>query len=204
MHRCPRVVGWLVGQAVGLGGAGKTDGRVAGWVGWVGALPRAQGWCGRALGSSGTWLALEFYCEPARAWHSHENGYGRTEGRKERVKEWRGRAEAAEERSRCKEGGGEGWWGRGGGRWWMGEGQQQQQQHILFWWFLIVCRGNDFKGGLVAGLDWQGKKDERQKNNNKGQKKSFTVKDAVACDKQQQQQPEQDGDNSSTVRKANS
>lgn len=55
------------------------------------ALPRAQGWCGRALGSSGTWLASEFYCEPARAWHSHENGYGRTEGRKERMKESEGR-----------------------------------------------------------------------------------------------------------------
>lgn len=62
-----------------------------GWAGGVSALPRAQGWCGWTLGSSGTWLALEFYCEPARAWHSHENGYGRTEGRKERMKESRGR-----------------------------------------------------------------------------------------------------------------
>lgn len=69
--------GWLFGGEVGSGGTGR-------WMGGVSVLPRAQGWCGRALGSSGTWLALEFYCEPARAWHSHENGYGRTEGRKER------------------------------------------------------------------------------------------------------------------------
>lgn len=101
--------GRLDGQEVGLGGAGKTDG-----AGGVSALPRAQGWCGRARGSSGTWLALEFYCAPARAWHSHENGYGRTEGRKERMKEsggqWRDGREAAEEGSRCggvgKRGGG--------------------------------------------------------------------------------------------------
>lgn len=66
---------------------GRTGRRAGGWLGGVSALPRAQGWCGRALGSSGTWLASEFYCEPARAWHSHENGYGRTEGRKERMKE---------------------------------------------------------------------------------------------------------------------
>lgn len=76
---------------------GRTGRRVGGWVGEVSALPRAQGWCGRALGSSGTWLALEFYCEPARAWHSHENGYGRTEGRKERMKESRGRREGRRE-----------------------------------------------------------------------------------------------------------
>lgn len=141
MHRRPRVVGWLVGWSGRGFGWGRKDGWAGGRVGGVGALPHAQGWCGRALGSSGTWLALEFYCEPARAWHSHENGYGRTEGRKERVKEWRGRAEAAEERSRCK-GGQE--WGMGGGRLWIGEGQQQQQQGILFRWFLIVCRRGGF------------------------------------------------------------
>lgn len=40
-------------------------------AGGVSVLPRAQGWCGRGLGRTGTWLALEFYCVPARAWHSH-------------------------------------------------------------------------------------------------------------------------------------
>ena len=43
-------------------------GRVAGGVS---VLPHAQGWCGRGLGRTGTWLVLEFYCVPARAWHSH-------------------------------------------------------------------------------------------------------------------------------------
>lgn len=41
------------------------------------ALPHAQG-SGCALGRTGTWLELEFYCVPARAWHSHEIGIGRT------------------------------------------------------------------------------------------------------------------------------
>lgn len=40
-------------------------------------LPHAQG-SGCALGRTGTWLELEFYCVPARAWHSHEIGIGRT------------------------------------------------------------------------------------------------------------------------------
>lgn len=40
-------------------------------------LPHAQG-SGCALGRTGTWLVLEFYCVPARAWHSHEIGIGRT------------------------------------------------------------------------------------------------------------------------------
>lgn len=40
-------------------------------------LPHAQG-CGRALGRAGTWLELEFYCVPARAWHSPASEIGRT------------------------------------------------------------------------------------------------------------------------------
>lgn len=46
-------------------------------------------------------------------------------------------------------------------------------------------------------------KDKRKKKT-KDKKKSLTVKDAVACDKQQKQQQWQHGDNRSTVHKANS
>lgn len=76
-------VGWR-----GVGGVwwGREAG---GWVGGVSALPRAQEWCGQDLGSSGTWLALEFYCEPARAWHSHVSKCGRTEGREGGMEEGR-------------------------------------------------------------------------------------------------------------------
>lgn len=74
-----------------------------GWVG-VSALPRAQERCSRDLGSSDTWLTLEFYCVPARAWHSHASEYGRTEGRKGRkeggVEEKE--SKAAKERSKCR------------------------------------------------------------------------------------------------------
>lgn len=114
-------------------------------MGGVSALPRAQGWCGRALGSSGTWLALEFYCEPARAWHSHENGCGRTGGRKERMKEGRveGRRGAAEEGAEGKKVAA----GEGSGR---GGGAAAQQRCVVYLWFWVVCRGNDFKGGLVG------------------------------------------------------
>lgn len=92
-------------RSVGVGWDREVGG---GWVGGVSVLPRAQEWCGRDLGSSGTWLALEFYCVPARAWHSHASEYGRTEGSKGRE---RGRKEgrveereskAAKERSICR------------------------------------------------------------------------------------------------------
>lgn len=64
-----------------MGGVGGGAGSM---VGGVSVLPRAQEWCGRDrdLGSSGTWLTLEFYCVTARAWHSHASECGRTEGRK--------------------------------------------------------------------------------------------------------------------------
>lgn len=115
-------------------------GQGGGWVGGVSALPRAQGWCGRALGSSGTWLALEFYCEPARAWHSHENGYERTEGRKERRegrKGWKIIGKGGGSRREKQMQGGEGLWG----------------QRVLFLWFLVVCRENNLKAGLAAGFE---------------------------------------------------
>lgn len=83
-----RSVGW-----VGVG----WDREVGGWVVGVSVLPRAQEWCGRDLGSSGTWLALEFYCVPARAWHSHASEYGRTEGKEGKGARKDGRKEGREE-----------------------------------------------------------------------------------------------------------
>lgn len=68
----------LVPSAGLLGVVGDTD---RGERRGESALPRAQRWCGRDLGSSGTWWVLEFYCVPARAWHSHESECGRTERR---------------------------------------------------------------------------------------------------------------------------
>lgn len=90
-----------------MGGAGELGG-------WVGVLPRAQEWCGcdRDLGSSGTWLALEFYCVPARAWHSHASEYGTTEGRKGSKE---GRKGGGEQSSVGKKQMKEGVWGGGVG-----------------------------------------------------------------------------------------
>lgn len=127
----------------------------------VSALPRAQGWCGRARGSSGTWLALEFYCEPARAWHSHENGYGRTEGRKERMKESEGGSRGGKQMQ-----GGSGWVGG-----WGGQGGTGGGSVFCCCGFGLFAGGSDYKGRLVAGFGG-GVKDERQKINNKGQKKN--------------------------------
>lgn len=82
-----------------MGGGGVRE------VGGVSVLPRAQECCGRDpdLGSSGTWLALEFYCVRARAWHSHASGCGRTEGRRERRS--RGGAKAGRRREGAGYGG---------------------------------------------------------------------------------------------------
>jgi len=81
-------------------GGGKVGVRWEGGWGGVSVLPRAQERCGRGLGSSGTG-SLEFYCEPARAWHSHESEYGRTEGRKGGSR--RGSEEGGESRRRGSE-----------------------------------------------------------------------------------------------------
>lgn len=61
-------------------------------------LPRAQG-RGCALGRTGTWLELEFYCVPARAWHSPAIDIGRTGKRagREKKDEEEGKEESEEE-----------------------------------------------------------------------------------------------------------
>lgn len=124
-----RSVGW-VGSGAGTG-----------WcIGGVSVLPRAQEWCGwdRDLGSSGTWLALEFYCVPARASHSHASEYGRTEGRKEREQGRRkggvGEREGEQSRVRDKQS------GREGRSCWNSEGVQRSAfcataDSIFFWYF---------------------------------------------------------------------
>lgn len=76
-----------------------------GVAGGVSVLPHAQGWCGRGLGRTGTWLALEFYCVPARAWHSHASlRTGISKGKKGGKKAAKGNKKKEEKQeSRTKE-----------------------------------------------------------------------------------------------------
>lgn len=63
----------------------------------VSVLPRG---CDRQ-GSSGTWMASAFYCEPATVWHSRASECGTTEGSKERSEEGSGEgSEEAKQQSR--------------------------------------------------------------------------------------------------------
>lgn len=147
VHQRSQMVGCLVGRWGRVGQGGR-------WVGGVSVLPRAQGWCGRALGSSGTWLALEFYCEPARAWHSHENGYGRTEGRKEGKEErkgWKiiGKGGGSRREKQMQGGREEGSFA--------GKGRVVGAARFIFVVFGCL-QGEQFKSRLAAGFEWQGKK----------------------------------------------
>lgn len=63
-------------------GLGQDGGGAAGVV-RVSVLPRG---CDRQ-GSSGTWMASAFYCEPATVWHSRASECGTTEGIEERSEE---------------------------------------------------------------------------------------------------------------------